>query len=140
MRPNYTLLLLAILSLARVGVAEEVRWFADADKAWTSAKEQKRPLLLYFTAANCQYCNDMRTKTFADAEVSDEIRRSFVAATVKGETEEDQKLVETFDVTAYPTIVIVSPDKKVIARMVGYVAPAAFRQRLAALTAKNLQR
>ena len=141
MRLTCTLLLLAVLFSPRAVVAEDLHWFSDADKAWIAAKEQKRPLLLYFTSSNCQFCNEMRTKTFADPDVVDEIRRCFVAATVKGESEEDQKLAETFEVTVYPVVVIVSPDKKkILARLVGYVAPAAFRQRLAGLTTKTLQR
>src|SRR5262245_61812509 len=117
MRPTCTLLLLAILCCPRPALAEDVHWFADAGDAWRTAKKEKRPLLIYFTASDCHWCNEMRTKTLGDADVAKEISKSFVAVSVKGES--DEELAETFDVKVYPTVVIVSPEKKVLARMVG---------------------
>src|SRR2546426_3452720 len=102
MRPIHALLVLALLCACPVLVrGEEVRWLTSPNKAWATAKQEKRPLLLYFTSAGCHWCVEMKSKTFADAEVVQEVSKSFVALLVKGEDEPE--LAEVLEVSAYPT-------------------------------------
>jgi uncharacterized protein YyaL (SSP411 family) len=141
MRLTQTLLLLALLCICpRRLAAEEIHWLTDTEKAWATAKQEKRPLLIYFSSSACHWCAEMKAKTFSDPEVAEHVNKTFVPLSLKAEDE--QELAEALEVTAYPTTVIVSltPEKKLLGRMTGYVAPSAFRKRLAEATPKNVQR
>src|SRR5436853_3581784 len=140
MRPTRALLVVAVLCCLRPLAAEELHWRTDANKAWATAREEKRPLLLYFTSSGCHWCNEMRTKTFGDPEVAQQVSKSFIAVSVNGESEEDQRLAETLGITAYPAVVVISPDKKILGRINGYVPPLMLRGRLAEPVPTPLQR
>jgi thioredoxin-related protein len=143
MRPRHLLLLLALLCVRLPDVvAEEVRWASNPDKAWATAKQEKRPLLIYVTSAACHWCTEMKTKTFGDPEVAEHINKTFVPVSFKAEDE--RELSKALEVEVYPTTVIVSvvAGKKpvVLGKMMGYVPPATFRKRLAEVTPKGVQR
>jgi uncharacterized protein YyaL (SSP411 family) len=131
--------LLALLCVCpEDAAAQEIHWFTNADKAWRAAKQEKRPLLIYFTSSACHWCTEMKTRTFGDRDVTEYVRKTFVALSVKAEDEEE--LVKTLQIEAYPTTVLISPDRKLLGRMTGYVAPAAFRKQLAEVTPKHVTR
>jgi uncharacterized protein YyaL (SSP411 family) len=131
MRPLYALMLPALLCVSSPdATAEEMRWLTDAGRAWSTAKQEKRPLLIYFTSSACHWCAEMKAKTFGHPDVAREINKSFVAVSLKAEDE--QELAQALEVTGYPTTIIISPDKKLLGRMTGYVSPSVFRRRLAA--------
>jgi thioredoxin-related protein len=141
MRPTHALLLLALVCVCPRDVAAgEIRWLTDAEKAWTTAKQEQRPLLIYFTSSACHWCAEMKTKTFSDPEVADHINKSFVPLSLR--FEDEKELAEALEVTVYPTTVIISlsPEKKLLGRMKGYVPPAAFRKQLAEATPKSVHR
>jgi uncharacterized protein YyaL (SSP411 family) len=142
MRPRQALLLLALLCAIDRGVAadgvEEMRWTSEAKKAFATAVKEKRPLLVYFTLPECHWCVVMKTKTFDDPQVIQEVNKSFIALSPKGD--DADQLAEALEVDTYPTTLIISHDKKVLARMPGYVPPATFLQRLAEATPKTLRR
>ena len=124
MRPTHALLLLALLCVCpRDVAAEEIRWLTDAEKAWTTAKQEKRPLLIYFTSSSCHWCTEMKTKTFSDPEVAEHINKSFVPLSLR--VEDEKELAEVLEVTVYPTTVIISlsPEKKLLGCMTGLRAP-----------------
>ncbi len=141
MRPTHVLLLAPLLALVGFGpqtaAAEELRWFTDVNKAWAAAKQEKRPLLIYFTSADCRWCAEMKAKTFGDPAVAEQVNKTLVAVSLRAEDE--KALVEKLEIQSYPTTVIISfcPDTKVLelrGRMTGYVPPAAFRKQLAEAT------
>ena len=105
-------------------------WHHDARQAWQLAREQQRPMLLYFTMSGCVYCRKMERDTFADASVAQDIRDRFVAAHVTAE--QNANLVRSLKVRSYPTTVIISPHAGVIDYISGYVSPEQLRSRLQA--------
>ncbi len=83
MRPTHALLL-ALMCLCRgTAAAEEMRWFTDVNKAWAAAKQEKRPLLIYFTSSACPWCTEMKAKTFGDPAVAEQINKSLVAVSLR---------------------------------------------------------
>ncbi len=105
-------------------------WHHDAKQAWQLAREQQRPMLLYFTMSGCVYCRKMEHVTLADASVARDIRDRFVAVHVTAE--QNASLIRSLKVRSFPTTVIISPRAGVIDHISGYVTPEQLRSRLQA--------
>jgi len=78
------------------------------------------------------------TRTFGNSDVAGEINKSLVAVSLKAE--EEEALIEALEISVFPTTVVLSHDRKVLARLDGYVPPAAFQRRLAEVVTKHLRR
>jgi thioredoxin-related protein len=103
-------------------------WQTDVKRAWQTAQQSRRPLLLYFKMANCVYCRKMERETFADQALTDDLRSGFVSANLTLEQHAD--LVRQYQVRTFPTTVIVSPGGNVIDHIPGYVGANDLRTRL----------
>lgn len=139
MRPHLRASLLVIAAIHLGGYslrAGEVEWVADADKAWETMVREKRPLLIYVTMPRCHYCAVMQEQTYRNPQVVQEINKSFVCLTVHGAEARD--LVKSLGITIFPTTVVISPEKKVLLQIDGYLPADKFKQRLA--TAMEKQR
>ncbi len=126
------LLLLVILmtgSLIRADDSEPV-WSGDFAAATEAAVQSGRPLLVNFTGSDwCVWCHRLRdevfrTPTFAKyAEVSlvlvelDFPRKKVLPPEVK---QQNAALAEKYGVTGYPTVLLLTPDGKELARL-GYM-------------------
>lgn len=118
--------------LAASGVrAEErsaVKWLEDSGEAWTAARAQSKPLLLYFSMEQCVYCRKMESETLADASVAAKVNQRFVPVSVKAE--DNRALVQKLHVQSFPTTVVISPNGTVEAYVSGYVNSREFQTRL----------
>lgn len=94
-----------------------VAWFeGDADAAFAAARQQGRPLFLYWGAEWCPPCHELKAKVFhtpAFVEKSGE----FIAVYLDADTEHAQVLGEELGATTYPTVLIFSPDGEELMRM-----------------------
>ena len=128
-RLGKSLLILLVITSSLVAADFTVPgWHHDARQAWQLAREQQRPMLLYFTMSGCVYCRKMEHDTLADASVAQDIRDRFVAVHLTAEL--NAKLVRSLKVRSYPTTVIISPRAGVIDYIAGYVGPEQLRSRL----------
>ncbi len=95
----------------------DIAWFeGSVDEAFAFAKEQGRPLFLYWGAVWCPPCHYLKTKIFT--------RPEFVAATrnlvpvyLDGDTERAQIYGERFGARGYPTVILFNPEGREITRM-----------------------
>lgn len=102
-------------------------WTDNFETALTRAAEDGRYLLLNFTGTDwCVWCHRLRDEVFVQAPFLDYAATALVLVEVdfprKTELPETTRiqnaaLDERFDVSGYPTIVIVSPDNKEIGRL-----------------------
>ena len=97
--------------------AAEVTWFdGDAEAAFALAKNENRPLFLYWGAEWCPPCHALKTRIFHAPEFVHKIH-DFVAVYLDGDTERAQILGEELGVFGYPTVIIFSPAGDEIMRM-----------------------
>ncbi len=108
--------------------AEDIAWHTDLNKAWIQARAEQRPLLMFVVRDGCTFCDQMKAKTYADAQVANEINESYVALII--DPKQRAGFAKDFKIRAYPTTLVISPQSKVLDRMKGYLPPDKFRQHL----------
>ncbi len=129
MRRVCTLSLCLLFSLVALpAFGEEIAWLHDVDQAWAESVKAGRPLLLYITRPKCKYCTQMKSVTFADAEVSAQINAHFVPLAIDPKT--DAALIKELKITSFPTTLIISSDEVMLEQIKGYLPPQEFRRRL----------
>ena len=119
------------LVLAKSGPpSTNVSWLAaaadaDIDRAFTQARGEKKPVLLYWGAPWCPPCNQLKATLFNRQEFA-ALSKNFVAVAVDGDLPGAQKLGRRFKVSGYPTTVLFTPEGQEITRLPGEVdAPQA---------------
>jgi thioredoxin-related protein len=110
---------LAVTSWAQEAPATtDIRWRTDYATALKEAQDKNLPLLIDFGTANCFWCRKLDETTFRDAKVIAAINEKFVPLKLDGEKE--GALVQKLRITAYPTLVIASADKRILDTLDGY--------------------
>jgi thioredoxin-related protein len=114
--------------------ATSVAWIntkttADVDAAFTRANAEKKPVFLFWTAAWCPPCNHVKSTIFTRDEFVSK-SRAFVPVYVDGDTPSGQALGQRFNVSGYPTMVLLTADGNEVTRLEGSVEPAKYMQLL----------
>ena len=93
---------------------------ADISSAFAQAKDEQKPLLLYWGAKWCPPCNQLKATLFNRADFI-ERSRSVVAVQIDGDLPGAQKLGGRFKVRGYPTMILMAADGQEITRLPGEV-------------------
>lgn len=103
--------------------ADGIHWFHDLDAAIAEAKQTGKPLMTYFTFNTCYWCHKLEDDTFSDASV---IARSRDFVWVKINRDVTPEPCQRFNVSAYPTLMVVGDEQEKVYRFSGYKLPDAF--------------
>ncbi len=110
----------------------QVQWLnaaadADIEQAFAQGRTENKPVLLYWGAAWCPPCNQLKATLFNR---QDFIARSqsFVAVNIDGDLPGAQKLGARFKVRGYPTMILATPDGTELTRLPGEVDAAQVMQ------------
>jgi uncharacterized protein YyaL (SSP411 family) len=101
-------------------------------------QRQQRPLLIYLTMQGCHHCDLMRKHTYTDPRIAKEINRSFVAIML--EDKEAEHLVKALQITTFPTTIVMSPQRKLLLRVNGYMPAEKLKPHIAELTETSARR
>lgn len=111
--------------------AGDVAWHTNLREAISDSGERSKPMLVMFTADWCGYCQKMRRQTLENEVVARRIKEGFVPLLV--DVDENPELAKRLRVTGLPTVLIVSPDRKVTHRIAGYKTAREFDAQLIAV-------
>jgi len=127
---------LAALGLFCIGSAHaDSAWTSDYKKAQEEAKTNHKPVLLNFTGSDwCGYCIMLDRAILSKPEFKDYASKNLVLVEVdfpnrggarwKAQSidvkKQNAELAEKYDVMGFPTLVILSPDGKMLWRFEGY--------------------
>lgn len=98
--------------------APTIAWEKDPQIAWKAAISRERSLLVFVSANWCGPCQKMKRDTWADSEVTKLVHEQFVPLYLDGD--KYAELVESLNVHAFPTTLIVNPDGRIVHEMTGY--------------------
>jgi thioredoxin-related protein len=130
--PRTILTLLLTLGLANVSFADAPKDypFVSFDQALKQSSEQVKPVFVYFGRYGCGYCEKTNKEAFSDPQVRERYTRNYVLAYVdaesgkrlrlpSGERITERELGTRYQAMVTPVFSFMTPDGKVVLRMVG---------------------
>ncbi len=98
-----------------------VSWYkGDVDAAFAAAKKENKPVFLYWGAVWCPPCNQVKATIFNRQDFI-ERSRFFVPVYIDGDTPSAQRLGARFNVSGYPTMILLKANGSEITRLPGEV-------------------
>ncbi|MBK23334.1 MAG: hypothetical protein CME70_04950 [Halobacteriovorax sp.] len=102
-------LVIFLSSLAYAGIPKGVDWHkGSVESAFKLAKEQNKPLFLYWGAIWCPPCNHIKKKVFTNPSFQKEVK-NFIAVYLDGDTDRAQIWGEKLKASGYPTMMVMTP-------------------------------
>lgn len=99
----------------------------EIDAAFDAARQQGKPVFVYWGAVWCPPCNQVKATLFNRQDFI-ERSRAFVAVYVDGDSPGAQKIGARFHVSGYPTMVLFSPRGEEVTRLPGEVDPVRYNE------------
>lgn len=99
--------------------APGIDWFdGSVDAAFDAARAQNKPVLLFWGAKWCPWCQVLKATVFTRADFRDKTKL-FVPVYLDGDDAGAQKWGETFAIQGYPTMLILDAERHEVQRIAG---------------------
>jgi thioredoxin-related protein len=102
----------------------DYKWNKNLDNGLAIAKEENKPVFIYFWAVWCQYCEKFETQTLPDERVRQMLENDFVLVAV--DLDENVAASQRYGVRNPPHELFVDENGQIINRVGGYVDPDYF--------------
>jgi thioredoxin-like negative regulator of GroEL len=106
----------------------EVKWRHDYPAARKEALEKNLPLVIDFGTKNCFWCKKLDETTLRDPRIVATINERFVPLRV--DAEQERQLAQFLRISSYPTVVLATPDGRIIGTLEGYHEVSPFHENL----------
>jgi thiol-disulfide isomerase/thioredoxin len=113
-----------VLGIAATAVAQDggkLTWMGkegDPKTAMLDARDQNRPIMLFFTSQGCEPCKQLSEGAFSDSKVVEASRNVACIFVDCNWGNKNQELSTKYGVKVYPTVLFCDPQGKAIARLV----------------------
>ena len=84
------------------------------------AQKESKPIFLFAHAGYCSSCKEMIKTVLPEKKVGDIFNTHFINAQVDIESEEGKELVRDFEITGTPTLLFLTPDGKLMNKVIGF--------------------
>ncbi|WP_165876163.1 thioredoxin family protein [Mariniflexile fucanivorans] len=93
------------------------------NEALVKAKDLNKPIFLDVYAKWCGPCKLLKRTTFKDEEVGTYFNNNFISIAINGETKEGNEIMKKYNISAYPSLLIIDSNGEVKTREVGFKKP-----------------
>ncbi|MBI3864755.1 MAG: thioredoxin fold domain-containing protein [Planctomycetia bacterium] len=122
--------LLALVSTGRSAWSSEISWRKDLVAASRESAANSKPLLLMVKARWCGPCHKMLQQSFPDPAVTARVNAGFIPLLV--DADEQSSLIQKLNINAFPTMLVLDSNQRVVERVTGFQTAAQLKARLAA--------
>jgi uncharacterized protein YyaL (SSP411 family) len=119
--------LVLTLAASTLSQAEGVKFFEESfESALKEAKKASKPVFIDFYTDWCGWCKVLDRETYPNKEVAALLTKSFVSIKVDAEKGNGPELSKRYDVSGFPTLLIVDDKGEELDRIIGYRPPEKF--------------
>lgn len=104
--------------VARTVSQPKIDWEQDYRKAVDESARTGLPMLIKVSAEWCGYCHRMNRETLKDPRIIRTMNSGYVAVNL--DADQNRRLIEQLKVTTLPTVLVVSPDLRIMERKTGF--------------------
>lgn len=94
-------------------------WYNTFEEGQKVALEQDKPMLVYFWAIWCKFCEKLHTEVYPDPEINKLLKEDFVLVAV--DLDVNKKDAQAFGIQYPPAEVFVTPEGDIIDKIGGYM-------------------
>ena len=109
-------IILILLLITVVNANETI----DINSKIQIAQKENKQLMFFFHIPHCPYCIRMINENFKDKETLKEIEENFIFIDIYKKDKNYEKLAKDLGAVAYPAILFMNKDKKIIHKAIGY--------------------
>ena len=103
---------------------EGIQFFQGTwDEAIQKSTSENKPIFLDVSTSWCGWCKVLKRKTFVDKEVGNYFNANFINVEIDAEQGEGKTLAQKYEVSSYPTLLVVDKNEKVLMYSSGYIEP-----------------
>ena len=116
-----------------VGTSEhKLEWNTNLEQSFTKAKENRKPIVLDFTAEWCTACKELEAVTFSDPNINNELKSRWQLAKVDAtrDSKELRRVLKKYKIKGFPTVIFFSAEGKELGRFSGFIPPNKFSEYL----------
>jgi len=113
-----------VLSDQKYAYLGELTWYKSFDEGLEIAEREDKPVLIYFWAVWCQFCEKLETITYTDEQVKASLERDFILIAI--DLDENSEISNSFGVSYPPAEVFLDSSGREITRVPGYIDPEGF--------------
>jgi len=129
-RPLFQLLaVLSMVLLARNTQADPIHWRTSLDAAQIEAGRTGKLVLLHFYKSNCGPCKKLQRDVFSQPQIAAAMERDYVP--VKFNADESPAQANRFQITSFPSEVVLNSQGNVIQKLSCPLEPAGYGSQLA---------
>ena len=113
-----------VLSDQKYAYLGELTWYKSFEEGLEIAEKENKPVLVYFWAVWCQFCEKLETITYPDEQVKASLERDFVLIAI--DLDDNKEVSNSFGVSYPPAEVFLDSSGREITRVPGYIDPEGF--------------
>jgi len=108
--------------------AKSLQWLESMDKAFVEAKKRNKPIMVFVEAKHCPWCKKMLHQTLEEKTTIKVLNRDYVLVKLDIDSKDGRKYFPNTAIT--PTIYFISPNKKPLIAIEGFVEESIFYMHL----------
>ncbi len=116
---HYSINAAPLISDSNYAYIANMKWYKSFDEGKAVAQKENKPMLVYFWAVWCQYCEKLHTEVYSAPEISSLLKEQFVLVSV--DLDSNRADAQKFGVAYPPHLIFATSSGDIIFRIPGYL-------------------